>query len=73
MPVKARDLKRAVEALGADFIEARGGGSHWRIRYNGRTYPIPLHNGLKSDVLDCYVRGVCRVLGVTVEQLEEHM
>lgn len=29
-----------------------------------RTYPLTMHKGLKSDIDDCYVSGLCRNFGI---------
>jgi len=71
MPARARDLRRALEALGATLEprSGRSGTSHWMATLGGVSYPIPLHNGLKTEVPDVYIRGVCRALGLNEAQL----
>ncbi len=60
MPARLRDIKRVLEALGV-FVEEPTSGSHWKARgADGKTYPIPAHNGLKEEVSDIYIRALCR-------------
>lgn len=36
-------------------------------------YPLPLHNGMKSEIPDVYLRGLARHLGVSLDELEASM
>lgn len=40
-------------------------GSHWKaVRVeDGKVYPLPAHNGLKTELSDIYLRGLCRCFG----------
>lgn len=64
MPARFRNIKRALESIGLQVVEADG-TSHWKIMdAAGKMYPIPLHNGLKTEVSDVYLRGICRAFGI---------
>ena len=69
MPCRARDLKRALEAFGLTVETPRGGGSHWRVTDGVRSYSVPLPNGVKTELSDVYVRGVCRAFGLDEKAL----
>jgi predicted RNA binding protein YcfA (HicA-like mRNA interferase family) len=72
VPVSFRDLKRAIEAFGCT-VEEPSKGSHWKIRNCGKAYTIPAHNGLKTELSDVYVKGVCRALGLSYDELKSRM
>ena len=72
MPARLRDLRRALEALGVTVTEPSS-GSHWRAAKDGRTYPIPAHNGPKTEIGDEYLRGVCRAFSVDIEELKRRL
>jgi len=55
--------------MGVQVEEPRGGGSHYMARHQGRRYPIALHNGLKTEVDDIYIRGIARGLGLDIDDL----
>lgn len=68
MPPRLRDLKRALEAFGL-LVHMPTSGSHWHVEGPGGIYPIPSHNGLKGEISDVYVRGVCRKFGIDPAEL----
>ncbi|GMV44040.1 MAG: hypothetical protein AMXMBFR64_57560 [Myxococcales bacterium] len=63
MPYRLRDVKRHLEARGVAVVEA-GGRHPYRAERDGKVYPIPAHNGLKSELADVFIRGVCRCFGL---------
>jgi len=63
VPAKARDISRALKKLGVELIEPNK-GSHWKAVKGGIVYPIPCHNGPKTEISDVYIRGVCRAFGL---------
>jgi hypothetical protein len=71
VPVRFSVLKRALELQGVQVLPHDSGGSHWKARKDGRTYPIPAHNGTKTEIGDMYVRGVCRALGLDERMLRK--
>ena len=70
---KLRDIKRAFRALGGDCLKPKAGGSHWKLRRDGKTYPIPAHNGEKTEVQERYIVGLCRCFGIDEAELRRHM
>lgn len=68
MPARLRDIKRALNSLGFEVQEPRK-GSHWKATNGSLCYPIPAHAGLKEEVPDVYVKGLCRALGIDYEEL----
>lgn len=60
MPARLRDLARELKAFGVTIEE--GGGKHtYRATAPGfRSYPVPAHKGMKSEIVDEYIRGICR-------------
>jgi hypothetical protein len=39
----------------------------------GRTYPLPLHHGAKTELSDVYIRGLCRALEIDYEELRKRL
>lgn len=64
MPARLRDIKRALEARGITVETPPSGGSHYRARKDSIVYPIPSHGGLKGEINDIYIRGLCRRFGL---------
>jgi len=64
MPAKLRDIVRALEAMGGTVEPSKGGSSHWKATRNGTVYPLAAHNGLKSEISDLYIKGLCRCFGL---------
>ena len=69
MPAKFRDLIAVLRTIEGVTIDEPSSGTHWKIRHNARTYPIPLHNGPRSEVSDVYIKGVARFLGIEAKAL----
>jgi hypothetical protein len=60
MPARFREIEKAAAAFGIR-AEKPGHGKHWKFRKDGfRTYPVPAHNGERTEIDDCYVKGLCR-------------
>lgn len=70
VPVKARDLYRVLPRFGVTLVEPKG-GSHWLAKTDHVSYPLSLHNGLKSEIPDAYIRGLCRALGLDEAELRK--
>jgi hypothetical protein len=64
MGTKLRDLAKAVVQLAPDSeLKKPKSGSHWKfVRPKCRPYPVPAHNGDRSEVGDTYIAGLCRCL-----------
>ena len=60
MPVRFRDLKRALEAMGAKVTPSPGGGSHYHVSKGGQMYTIPAGHGLNAEIHDVTVQVVTR-------------
>jgi hypothetical protein len=76
MPTVLRKLRKAARTLRADLDlqEPKGGGSHWKfVDGEGKCYPVPAHGGLKSQVGDEYIRGLCRCFGIDLDDLKRHL
>ena len=44
-------------------------GSHWKAKKDGyRTYPVPAHNGERTEISDQYIRGLCRNFGLNADE-----
>lgn len=60
MAARLGDVKRALAKFGVTVVEPRK-GSHWKASAAGKlSYSLTAHNGLKSEIPDVYLRGVCR-------------
>lgn len=71
MPARLRDIAREAAAFGVT-IDEKGGKHNYKARRPGRrAYPIPAHNGWKTEVTDKYIRGMCRNLGIDEAALFE--
>jgi len=68
MPARLRDLVRALQALGVT-VEAPTSGSHFKARRGSTVFPIPAHNGPKSEIDDRYLRAVCRAFDLDESEL----
>lgn len=65
MPPRLREVKGAIQRMAGFRIEEPSKGSHWKIYGPDRKmYPIPVHNGLKTEIPDSYIRGLCRTFGL---------
>jgi hypothetical protein len=66
---------RAATKLGVS-VEPPSSGSHWKFRRPGfRVYPIPAHNGERTEISDRYkisdryIRALCRALEIDEQEL----
>lgn len=61
MPARLAAVASAAAKRGVEVRRPRK-GSHWKaIRASdGKVYPLPAHNGLKTELPDVYLRGLCR-------------
>lgn len=72
MPARLTDIKRALSSMGVS-IEPPNGGSHYRASKEGKMYPIPAHNGERSEIADVYIRGVCRAFDLNYEEFKKRL
>lgn len=68
MPRRARDIIRAVRDLGIELVPPSK-GSHYKFVRGSTVYPIPLHNGEKTEIDDKYINGLCRAFGIDKKAL----
>lgn len=73
MPARLRDLARVLAEYGVQVKEPKR-GSHWKaVGPDGKTYPVPAGNGLKTEIGDEYIRGACRAFGIDVDDLKNKL
>lgn len=68
VPARLRDLARALEAYGVKLEELHG-KHNWRFVRGAFIYPVPAHNGLKSEISDVYVNGAARAFSIEKHEL----
>jgi hypothetical protein len=74
VPARLRDLVRVLAELGIRVEPPRGGGSHWKATAaDGTTFPLPAHNGERTELSDVYVRKLCRAFGLDERELRERL
>lgn len=73
MPARLSDIKRALLRFDVELVD--GSGKHpFKAVYPGvRAYPIPAHNGLRTEITDLYIRGLCRNFGIDLEEFKKHL
>ena len=72
MPARLSALIRALEIMGVEVVRPNG-GSHWKAKKDGKTYPIAAHNGEKSQIGDEYLRGLSRCFDLDLDVLKSHL
>lgn len=72
MPARLRDLKRALAAKGVE-LEQPSSGSHWHFVRGTTAYPVPAHNGLKSEIGNEYIRGLCHAFAINFRELKKEL
>jgi hypothetical protein len=69
LPARLAAIVRAATRLGVS-VDRPSTGSHWKFQREGfRVYPIPAHNGERSEISDKYIRAMCRALGIDESEL----
>ncbi len=69
MAARLRDVSRALKSFN---VEIEPGSKHYKAtRAGARCYTIPAHNGEKTDVVDHYIRGVCRNFGIDEDEFRK--
>ncbi len=68
MPARLSAIRRRL--LDFDVIVAEPNrGSHWMARRAGaRPFPLAAHNGLRAEIDDRYITGLCRNFGIDEEE-----
>ena len=73
MPARLARIVVVAESFGIT-IERPSRGSHWKAKKIGfRTYPIPAHNGLRSEISDIYIAGLCRAFGIDLNEFKDRL
>jgi hypothetical protein len=71
MPARLREIVAVLKQLGI-VVEEPKKGSHFMVRREGvRPYPLSGHNGLKSEISDKYIRGLCAHFGLDVDTFKK--
>jgi hypothetical protein len=73
MPPRFRNVKRAFEQFGVEATPPTGGGSHWKLAKDGKTYPIPASHGDKTEIAEIYIRKACLLFGLDERELRKHL
>lgn len=68
MPERLGKLAKRLKKFGV-ILESPTSGSHFKFVKGPKKYPISAHNGLKSEISDVYVRGVCRCFDIDPSDL----
>lgn len=67
MPMRLRTLKGWLEQRD---ISVATGTRHFQARKDGYAmFPIPAHNGLKSEIPNKYLKALCRHFGIDPSEL----
>lgn len=72
MPAKLADIVRAAKAHGLS-VEKPKSGSHWKVKSGSKSYPIPAHNALKSQISDVYIAGLCRCFAIDLDTFKKSL
>jgi len=74
VPARFRRIIAAAEHFGISFSPPTGGGAHWKATKAGfRSYPIPAHNGDRTQIGDQYIRGFCRNFGIDLSEFRSKL
>jgi len=72
MAAPLRDIVRAFEAMGG-VVESPKKGSHWKAKMGGKSYPLPAHNGERSEIRDLYIKGLCRCFDIDESEFRKKL
>jgi hypothetical protein len=72
VPARLRDIERAAKLFGLEVLPPSG-GHPWKARRpsDGKTYPVPAHNGLKTEIPNVYIRGLCKAFDLDEAQFRK--
>ena len=71
MPARLRDIARVAALYG---VTVTPGARHFHARdEHGRVYPIPAHNGLKTEISDVYLRKFCQAFGIDYAEFRRQL
>jgi hypothetical protein len=71
VPARFNSVKRALAKFGVTVLPGKGTSHYRAIDASGKTYPIPAHNGLKTELTDVYIKGVCRCFNIDYESFRK--
>ena len=69
---KLRRIISVAESKGATVKKPKR-GSHWKFRYDQKTFPIPAHNGMKSKIDACYVKALCETFDWNEDEFRDQL
>lgn len=74
LPARLSAIKRALDDYGI-ALEKPTTGSHYKARGKSGvgTYPISAHNGLKTEISDVYVKGLCRHFDIDYDEFVQKL
>ncbi len=72
MPARLADIERAARQSGLEILKPKGKHA-WKARRpsDGKTYGIPSHNGLKTEITEVYIRAFCRCFDLDETQFRK--
>jgi len=71
MPARLREIRRAAGKFDIAITEPSS-GSHWQARKQGcRMYPLPAHNGLRTEIDDKYIAAFCKHFGLEEDEFRK--
>ena len=68
MALRLGELQRRLAGEGIRVEKPRS-GSHWKATKGSVIYPIPAHNGLRTEIDNNYLRALCRRFGLADDLL----
>ena len=73
MAKRLANIKKRAADYGVDLVKPRR-GSHWKFRRaKDGSYPVPAHNGLRTEIDDVYIRGLCNHFGIDPAEFAEKL
>lgn len=69
MPMRLREFESFLRGEGVTIDDADGTSHHMARREGCRPYPIPAHNGRKSEIPNVYLKKCCKHFGIDPKKL----
>lgn len=63
MPARLSAITKALKKRGGRVDASKSGSSHFKAFYADKMFPIAAHNGMRTEIADVYIRGLCREFG----------
>ena len=70
MPARLMAVAAVLKKHGID-VEKPSSGSHYKAVRGSVVYPLPAHNGAKSELDDRYLKALCRAFGLDYRAFKE--